>query len=78
VGLESELEIVVEVNKEADVDAEAVGLESELEIVVEVNEEADVDAEVSSTTSRSIRSMVSCEFPLGTTWVSFSFLIIIS
>lgn len=45
-------------------------------ITVELESE-DVVTEVSAT-SKSIRSIVSCEFPLGMTEVSFSFLIIIS
>ena len=47
-----------------------------MDVTVELKPEGDV-AEV-STTSKSIRSIVSCEFPLGMTEVSFSFLIIIS
>ena len=49
----------------------------EMGVVVELESEPDVVAEV-STTSKSILSIVSCEFPLAITEVSFSFLIIIS
>jgi Ribonuclease G/E len=46
--------------------------------IVEAEDEPEVVTEVSPAISKSIRSMVSCEFPLGMNRVSFSFLIIIS
>ena len=50
----------------------------EMGVVVELESEPDVVTTELSTTSKSIRSIVSCEFPLAITEVSFSFRIIIS
>ena len=52
--------------------------EPETKITVELETEDVVVMKVSAATSKSIRSIVSSEFPLAMTEVSFSFLIIIS
>jgi hypothetical protein len=59
------------------VDDEPEFVTEEVAVMTELESEPEAVIEV-STTSKSIRSIVSCEFPLGLTEVSFSFLIIIS
>jgi len=72
--------VVIEFESETEADADCLRPsreEPEKESVETEDEGAAIEVS-SAAISKSIRSMVSCEFPLGITRVSFSFLMIIS